>query len=512
MKVSLGSCLLVVLLGVAGCSNSSAPQPPQNRPKQAAQPVAPTGENMAHANPAETTAEPSKSPAETPATVPTDASVEATEATPLELVRREVQFEYDQVKYAIFAPADAKLRITQSPIDVHAGPHFHMSIGFGRFDLSTIARTTDSLNETKILSQTPDVVIVRKQVFKSLDDLTPVDSVVFFMNRTLGHRDFTFTVAERDYTSPSSREVHAFTLAECKGMIRAAERMELAETLPEDPAAILERLDATIRRDDDGKVRSAFLSVIRTTDATLLLLKNFPSLVQLDAKMIDMRDSTLASVLAELPNLESLDLRDADIVGETIPDLKGQPRLKRLRLGGDHLNSLTDAGWKRLGEAQTLEELSIGSPKLTGTLLARLAVLPNLTELRLTKIYYESADPSQASGLAHLAKFPKLQSLNISYLYALTDDGLKGVAAITALRELSIEQCGTITSAGIAPLTALKNLTKLDLTQTEVDDAVVAPLSQMKSLRALRIRRTKITDAGFEKLKAALPDCEIDYK
>ena len=80
------------------------------------------------------------------------------------------------------------------------------------------------------------------------------------------------------------------------------------------------------------------------------------------------------------------------------------------------------------------------------------------------------------------------------------------------MRELSLEHCGQITSAGIAPLTALKNLTKLDLTQTEVDDAVVGPLSQMKSLRALRIRRTKITAAGFEKLKAALPDCEIDYK
>ena len=420
MKVSLGSCLLGVLLGLAGCSNSGAPQPSQNRPKQAAQPVAPTGENMAHANPAETTAEPPKSPTETPATaptdtVPTDTSVEDTEATPLELVRREVQFEYDQVKYAIFAPADAKLRITQSPIDVHAGPHFHMSIGFGRFDLSTIARTTDSLNETKILSQTPEVVIVKKQVFKSLDDLTPVDSVVFFMNRTLGHRDFNFTVAERDYTS-QSREVHAFTLAQCKAMIRAAERMELAETLPEDPAAILERFKAGIQRDDNGKVRSVSLSVIRTTDTTLLLLKNFPSLVQLDAKMIHMRDSTLASVLAELPNLESLDLHDAEVIGEPIPDLKGQPRLKNLRLGGNHLDSLTDTRLKRLGELQALESLDIGSPQLTGTLLARLAVLPNLTELRLTKLHYESPDPTQASGLAHFAKFPKLQNLNISYL------------------------------------------------------------------------------------------------
>ena len=91
-----------------------------------------------------------------------------------------------------------------------------------------------------------------------------------------------------------------------------------------------------------------------------------------------------------------------------------------------------------------------------------MTVLKNLTHLNLT--WTELTD----AGLKELATMESLTSLSMSGIRKPTGNGLK-----------------KLTDAGVKELAALKNLTHLGLLGAEV------------------------TDDGIEKLRAALPKCEV---
>ena len=59
-------------------------------------------------------------------------------------------------------------------------------------------------------------------------------------------------------------------------------------------------------------------------------------------------------------------------------------------------------------------------------------------------------------------------------------------------------------------LNELKNLTWLDLDQTQVTDASLQELKQFKNLTKLFLTKTKVTIAGVKELRKALPQCEIE--
>ncbi|HOM17260.1 MAG TPA: leucine-rich repeat domain-containing protein, partial [Thermoguttaceae bacterium] len=66
-----------------------------------------------------------------------------------------------------------------------------------------------------------------------------------------------------------------------------------------------------------------------------------------------------------------------------------------------------------------------------------------------------------------------------------------------------------ITDAGLVYLAGMKNLQVLVLGKTRITDAGLVHLAGMKNLQELDLWRTQITDAGLEKLRKALPGCEI---
>jgi hypothetical protein len=58
-------------------------------------------------------------------------------------------------------------------------------------------------------------------------------------------------------------------------------------------------------------------------------------------------------------------------------------------------------------------------------------------------------------------------------------------------------------------LTALENLTVLDLSATNTTDAELVELAKLKRLKTLRLVLSETTPAGADKLKESLPDCEV---
>ena len=56
----------------------------------------------------------------------------------------------------------------------------------------------------------------------------------------------------------------------------------------------------------------------------------------------------------------------------------------------------------------------------------------------------------------------------------------------------------------------IPNVVRLNLAETKVTDAGLAHLEGLKNLKSLYLWQTQVTPDGAEKLRQALPDCNID--
>ena len=90
-----------------------------------------------------------------------------------------------------------------------------------------------------------------------------------------------------------------------------------------------------------------------------------------------------------------------------------------------------------------------------------------------------------------------------------TDDGLVHLAGLTALKRLHLEKT-KVSDAGLAHLAGLEGLSYLNLYLTGVTDAGLAHLEGLKNLKSLYLWQTQVTPEGAEKLRNALPGCNID--
>ncbi len=115
------------------------------------------------------------------------------------------------------------------------------------------------------------------------------------------------------------------------------------------------------------------------------------------------------------------------------------------------------------------------------------------------KVTFDKIDDKAATTLKGMTQIAVLISGNAS---GLTDRGITLLAGIPNLTELTLEKAN-ITSAGIAPLKALKNLKSLSLHgASKLNDSGVAVLKEIKGLTELDLSKTALTDASFAHFKA----------
>lgn len=106
-----------------------------------------------------------------------------------------------------------------------------------------------------------------------------------------------------------------------------------------------------------------------------------------------------------------------------------------------------------------------------------------------------------------LSDLPDIQSLQLENTLT-SNFGLHQITRCTKIETLNLS--GTcITDEGIAKLHQLAELRRLYLRNTELTDASIAELSTMNDLRVLSIHNTFISQSGYERLQAALPNCQI---
>jgi Leucine-rich repeat (LRR) protein len=206
-------------------------------------------------------------------------------------------------------------------------------------------------------------------------------------------------------------------------------------------------------------------------------------------------DAALAH-LAGLAQLQGLDFNHLQVSDAGLNQLAGLKGLRWLQLRDV---GVTDRGLEWLSELKQLEILRLPYTNVSAEGVGRLVELPRLRELSLQG-KLQDLDLTDAFVDA-LARLQRLQTLSLIGTN-LTDQGLKRLAGMTQLRELSF--AGHVTDTGLKALAAFQQLRTLDLADSGISDAGLKELGALRQLEVLRLNRTKVTGSGFRSL-ASLP-------
>ena len=169
------------------------------------------------------------------------------------------------------------------------------------------------------------------------------------------------------------------------------------------------------------------------------------------------------------------------------------PSLKALYLTADYC---TNAGLRHLEKLTSLEEMQFFmSPKRNHQArvdddgLIHLTKLDSLTHLWLRGNF-------TGDGLVYLKEMDSLKLLMVAPWIA-TDAGLDHIGDIPGLEVLSLSHSKNITDRGLAHLTRLKTLKKLNLGSTPITDNGLVHLKEIKSLEQVDLPASTDTDRGL---------------
>jgi Leucine-rich repeat (LRR) protein len=271
----------------------------------------------------------------------------------------------------------------------------------------------------------------------------------------------------------------------------------------------IERAGGSVTRDAAGKVVGVDLRSSWVTDSDMPLLAHMPDLRGLDLSLTRISDRGLRA-LKFAPALEDVNLYFAEqITDEGASVVKSWPHLKRLNLRG---TKITDSTLEFLAAVPSLVWLDIGWAQITDTGLEHLSSLVNLRGLAM------GGNKLTDTALQFLRTMPQIEHLDLAgtqrtdsglWSLAITPAGLRAVAAVTELRELSL--AGTaVDGRGLEELKTLARLERLDLPGCkQLHDDAAGVLATFHQLRILDLKDSGMTAAAIERVRAALPQCQV---
>lgn len=230
----------------------------------------------------------------------------------------------------------------------------------------------------------------------------------------------------------------------------------------------------------------------------LSALKNLKSL---NLNLVRTNDEAL-QLMASLKNLEEFELLHAGL-SETVTNqgvaFVGQlPKLKRLTLG--RMPLIDDEIVKEIAQLKQLEYLNLDQATIRGTHLGLLKDLTKLSELNLVGTKVGDA------GVEQLAHMRQLKTLNLQSTN-MTDAAMPCMATLVNLEKLNLAFTN-MSDPSMKYLQDLK-LNELFISHTKISDAGIKYLFNMSSLRSLGIDKTRISSAGRTLIDTEMPQCQI---
>jgi len=234
------------------------------------------------------------------------------------------------------------------------------------------------------------------------------------------------------------------------------------------------------------------LSHTRITDEGMLLLKSAPKIRDLSLFYAEWITDQGMAAIRDWKHLKRLNLRGTRISNLTLEILSRISRLEAL----DIANTLvTDNGVDHLIPLVSLKELSLGRGRLTNSSLEVLRMLPTLTHLDLS-----GARPGPPDAPGRATPGPGIPEASLR--------------AMAELKELRVLKLGysSITAQQLRILSSLEKVERLGLEMCpRVNDDAVDELANWKGLKYLDLQHTDVTPARVEALRKAKPDLRILY-
>lgn len=233
--------------------------------------------------------------------------------------------------------------------------------------------------------------------------------------------------------------------------------------------------------------------------------------------------------ISRLKSLQALYISSCTLTDTDIKRLEGLKNLRDLRMIWVKLERRSLQQLNSFGELRELWWASTDDSIMGNELLKQVSTLPKLNTLFLHGLEVGE------EGLRHLGTMKNLRTLmfstmwlrvnqsssNLSYLDGLTnlmglqffqcgirDSNLAFLQKMPSLKSLGLQET-QVSDSALIYLRNLGNLETLNLFHTRITDKSLDVLKDFTNLRVLDLRVTDVTPNGVEKLKIALPQCNV---
>jgi Leucine-rich repeat (LRR) protein len=279
-----------------------------------------------------------------------------------------------------------------------------------------------------------------------------------------------------------------------------------------------------------GRIRSLWIISLRSTGITddgLRWLSDLPELWGIGLLNLRLTDESLGH-LQRMPHLSSVDVEDTwisergrDSFTANRPDVEvfwSNPRDEAHREAMVELERVGFWVYRQEPERELsayavfAPDVELPAPAAYASVwrgsesdVELLLDIPRLEELSLNTHGLPHRFGDEA--LATVGRLVTLKELDLTDT-AITDAGLAELTSLTQLEELDLSFT-SIGDEGISHIKHLPQLTRLRLQRTWVTDKAIDDLAAMQSLEFLDIYGSDISTEGAERLREALPDCEV---
>ncbi|MBK8035970.1 MAG: hypothetical protein IPK22_02365 [Verrucomicrobiaceae bacterium] len=213
-------------------------------------------------------------------------------------------------------------------------------------------------------------------------------------------------------------------------------------------------------------------------------------------------------------------IKDLTISGKTITDstlalLTGLTELERLSSDGIQL---TDAGYKHFAAFQKLKSLSFFHPafrskEFTGSGLVQLKALTKLEKLTFAG---STAGDIAMEAVGQLTQIKEFRTWHTAQTQAgnahLAKLSLTGLRIGQRLPEWGKDAPASFDESTMSVIAQIKPLEAIELTEARLTAKIIPHLQALPKLKKLKIETVDISAADVEAIKAALPNCQVEFK
>lgn len=235
----------------------------------------------------------------------------------------------------------------------------------------------------------------------------------------------------------------------------------------------------------DGVVQRCRLS--EPSDPLLERVRQLPGVRSLDLSYTTVTDDDIA-MLVDLAGLTELDISGCrELTHAALDHIARMPCLTALCTGPAEGISIDDV--VRFAASKRLEDLTLaGVRNLSDRDLQNVAGLVELRSLAISNLVLSGDHGVTESGIASLTELRNLRRLNLhAYAGFFSDESLEHISGMQQLRHLRLSGCEDMTGLGFGFICRLARLTSLVLADTEYGIALTAEeLQPLQSLTELQ--------------------------